>query len=78
MPLKYIYFMYGYHLNTLTLICVVKFSLREEGDCKSCQVLTLPIVKLVGYHIGHSESNASYLFPWKLQQRAKEHINTIW
>lgn len=28
-------------------------------------------------YVGHSESNASYVFPWKLQQ-IKKHSNTIW
>ena len=32
--------------------------------------------RYVKKYIGHSESNASYLFPWKLQQRA--HNNTTW
>ena len=39
--------------------------------------ILLRAMKNVSIYVSYSESNASYLFPWK-QQRYKEHNNTIW
>jgi len=31
-------------------------------------------LELLGFYIGHSGSNASYLFPWELQQKKRSTV----